>query len=69
MITLYHGSNIPIGEIDLSLGQYNKDFGKGFYLTDIREQALAMAKRKAALVSEKGNADFQPIVTNFNFRY
>ena len=67
MITLYHGSNVPIGEIDLSLGQHNKDFGKGFYLTDIREQALAMAKRKVALVSENGNVGFQPVVTDFCF--
>ena len=67
MITLYHGSNVSIKEIDLSMGQRNKDFGKGFYLTDIRGQALAMAERKVALVSEKRDDGFRPIVTSFYF--
>ena len=29
---LYHGSNQEIGEIDLSLGLPDKDFGRGFYV-------------------------------------
>lgn len=33
MITLFHGSNVAIDEIDLSKGLRDKDFGKGFYLT------------------------------------
>lgn len=32
MITLYHGSNIEIQEINLSLCKPGKDFGRGFYL-------------------------------------
>ena len=44
-ITLYHGSNVAIDKIDLSMGMVNKDFGKGFYLTDIMFQAEEMAKR------------------------
>ena len=32
---LYHGSNVAIEEIELSLCKPYKDFGKGFYLTDI----------------------------------
>jgi hypothetical protein len=40
---LYHGSNVAIEEIDLSLCKPYKDFGKGFYLTDIRSQADDMA--------------------------
>lgn len=35
MMTLYHGSNVLIDHIDLSMSKPNKDFGKGFYLTDI----------------------------------
>ena len=42
---LYHGSNIEITEIDLSKCRPFKDFGKGFYLTTLKEQAWAMAKR------------------------
>ena len=42
---LYHGSNLRIVNIDLSKCRPNKDFGRGFYLTDIRERAAQMAKR------------------------
>lgn len=31
---LYHGSNLEISQIDLTKGNPNKDFGRGFYLTD-----------------------------------
>ena len=36
---LYHGSTVEIQEVDLSLSKPNKDFGKGFYLSDNYEQA------------------------------
>ena len=42
---LYHGSNIDIQHIDLNKCRPYKDFGKGFYLTDIKEQAQQMAMR------------------------
>ncbi len=47
MMTLYHGSNMAIEQIDLSLCNPDKDFGQGFYLTDIKEQAIQMAKKCA----------------------
>lgn len=43
---LYHGTNIDFSEIDLAKSFPLKDFGQGFYLTTIREQAERMAKRK-----------------------
>ena len=42
---LYHGSNIVIDSINLAMCRPYKDFGKGFYLTDIKEQAEKMAVR------------------------
>ncbi|MBQ6462616.1 MAG: DUF3990 domain-containing protein [Pseudobutyrivibrio sp.] len=42
---LYHGSNVDIKNISLSACRPNKDFGRGFYLTDIPEQAERMAER------------------------
>lgn len=45
MMRLYHGSNIEIGRINLEMCRPYKDFGKGFYLTDIEEQARKMAVR------------------------
>lgn len=44
---LYHGSNQPIEIIDLSKGKKYKDFGQGFYATDLREQAEYWSRRIA----------------------
>lgn len=43
---LYHGTNVDFERIELSRCKPNKDFGKGFYLTDVRHQAQQMAIRK-----------------------
>lgn len=42
---LYHGSNVEVKAINLNVCKPFRDFGKGFYLTDIRCQAENMAKR------------------------
>jgi hypothetical protein len=44
---LYHGSNIVVSKIDLNKCRPNKDFGKGFYLTEFKNQAMQMAVRTA----------------------
>ena len=62
MMELYHGSNVEIKDIDLSLCNPNKDFGRGFYLTDIREQAEFMAERRARIAGCG-----QPVVSTFMF--
>ena len=46
---LYHGTNIDFKAIDFDKCVPFKDFGKGFYLTDIREQAEALAQKKSRL--------------------
>ena len=48
-MTLYHGSDIIVKEPKLSFSNRNLDFGKGFYTTSLKEQALRWAKRKAVL--------------------
>lgn len=58
---LYHGSTVEIKEIDLARSKPNKDFGKGFYLSDNFEQAYEMASYKAGLFGAK------PHVTKFEF--
>lgn len=47
---LYHGTNMYFDKIDLSKCMPYKDFGQGFYLTNIREQAYDMAKRKKSSI-------------------
>lgn len=59
---LYHGTNTDFGEILLSRCRPNKDFGQGFYLTDIRSQAKAMAVRRCEF-EETGI----PIVLEYEF--
>lgn len=44
---LYHGSNMEIGIIDLSVSKPNKDFGKGFYHSANESQAMEMAVFKS----------------------
>lgn len=46
---LYHGSNLDIEKVDLTKCRPNKDFGTGFYLTEIKEQAEKMASRVARI--------------------
>lgn len=36
---LYHGSYLEIAEPDLVHSRFNVDFGRGFYVTPLREQA------------------------------
>ena len=42
---LYHGSNTEVSHIDLSKCTKYKDFGQGFYLTSIKQQACERAKK------------------------
>lgn len=39
---LYHGSNMKIDSINLAMCRPYKDFGRGFYLTDMKEQSERM---------------------------
>ena len=43
MITLYHGSNVEVVTPLVGVGRVNLDFGRGFYLTSIRKQAVDWA--------------------------
>ena len=46
---LYHGSNTDIKSISLAMCRPYKDFGRGFYLTELKGQAAKMAKMEAIL--------------------
>lgn len=62
---LYHGSNIAIDNINLAMCRPYKDFGQGFYLTDIEEQAEKMAIRVARIYGEKLIVNIYEIEDNF----
>ena len=59
---LYHGSNVVIESINLAMCRPYKDFGKGFYLTDIEEQAKQMAKRVSRIYGGS------PVVNTFEIQ-
>jgi len=58
---VYHGSYTEIDKIDLSKCQANKDFGRGFYVTKLREQAEIWAEIIGGLHETAG------VVTEFTF--
>jgi len=42
---LYHGSYAAVEKPDLSFSRLRTDFGRGFYLTPLKEQAVSWANR------------------------
>ncbi len=61
MITLYHGSNIRLGVIDLARCNPYKDFGRAFYLTSDKAQAMEMALARVDIFGG------EPVVNEFYF--
>ena len=69
---LYRGSTIQIDHPICDYGRPNLDFGQGFYLTDIREQAVEWARRQAASRKESSLLnvyEFDKEYSASNFRY
>jgi hypothetical protein len=62
-VIVYHGSNVEVMRIDLSKSSKGLDFGSGFYVTVIREQAEDWADKK----SKKYGGE--AIVSEFSFNY
>ena len=46
---VYHGSTQEIQKPDINHSSHNLDFGKGFYVTTVKQQAERWANRKADL--------------------
>ena len=57
---LYHGSYKAIEKPDLSFSRLRTDFGKGFYLTPLKTQAMLWSKR---FLHEQGTA----IISHYEF--
>ena len=52
-MTVYHGSSEVVKQPDVLHSYRALDFGKGYYVTSIREQAERWARRKADLTGGK----------------
>ena len=51
---LYHGSTLAVEFPKIIRTEQGRDFGFGFYTTDIKEQAERWAKRKAMIIKRSG---------------
>ncbi len=58
---LYHGSNTDIQQIDFAKSKPNKDFGRGFYLTADKHQAVQLAEQCALFFGG------EPVVNTYLF--
>lgn len=65
MITLFHGSYVPVPTPLVRLGRKKVDFGQGFYLTKLRKQAESWART----IAERKGRNAQPILTTYSFDY
>lgn len=48
MLTVYHGAVCAVPQPLCHVGRPHLDFGQGFYVTDLREQAVGWAQRQSA---------------------
>ncbi|GHT65434.1 hypothetical protein FACS1894110_07300 [Spirochaetia bacterium] len=63
---VYHGSTVIVDKSQIIVTEYGRDFGVGFYTTDIKEQAVRWALRKAKIDARKGNTA-KAIVSKYEF--
>lgn len=64
MRTVYHGSIKNIESPLVNVGRENLDFGKGFYVTDIKQQAKTWAEIKA-----KYYFDLEGVINQYTFDF
>lgn len=59
---LYHGSNVIVEKPRIITSEAGRDFGFGFYTTDIKDQAIRWAKRRARLI-QRINGQYTPYIS------
>lgn len=62
MLKVYHGSNIEVQTPLVNIGRKEFDFGPGFYVTTLREQAIKWARRVCVIRNVT-----PPIVSEYTF--
>jgi hypothetical protein len=65
-VRLYHGSTVVVEKPAIIRSERGRDFGYGFYTTDIHDQARRWASRKARIELNKGNKT-RAIVSMYDF--
>jgi len=64
---LYHGSTIIVDHPKIIQREIGRDFGFAFYTTDIKEQAIRWARRKAMLEERKRYEKTVPVVSCYTW--
>ena len=65
MITLFHGSYLPVQTPLVKLGRKKVDFGQGFYLTKLRKQAESWA----GTIAERKGRNARPTLSIYSFDF
>ena len=60
---LYHGSTVAVEEPRIIRSAIGRDFGFGFYTTDINEQAERWALRRCRAAKRNGDVDARAVVS------
>ncbi len=63
MMTIYHGSYTAVPQPLVKVGRKNVDFGQGFYLTRLEEQASAWAE----IIASRRGRTVAPVVSIYTF--
>ena len=63
---LYHGSTVAVDHPIIIKTEQGRDFGFGFYTTDLREQAVRWARRRMRIAGRKG-IYARPILSIYEF--
>ena len=65
MITLFHGSYVSVPAPLVKLSRKKVDFGQGFYLTKLRQQAELWAET----IAERKGRNADPTLSTYSFDY
>ena len=63
-VVVYHGGTKPIATPICRFGRPNLDFGQGFYVTNLREQAVTWANNMALRELSKHQPNNQMCILN-----
>lgn len=64
---VYHGTTLEISKPEIIRSEIGRDFGFAFYTTDIEEQAIRWAIRKANIENRKKKDFYLPIINKYEW--
>lgn len=67
IVLLYHGSDVEVVKPKIITSEVGRDFGFGFYTTNIEEQAIRWSQRKQRIAKKRGVTNTRAIISIFEF--